>query len=105
MLRDIIIKTASEEITVKTDDSLTLEEVLRMKRIPPNLFQGYIKMGEEVRPIPLSTFIFVVPFEEKIILYCIRNTDLRDVLPQKTSYSKIQNPVIAIPEFNFGDKQ
>lgn len=98
-----MIKTASEEIVVEIDDSLTLEEVLRTKRIPPNLFQGYAKDGEEVRPIPLNTFIFAVPVEEKIILHCIRNTDLRDVLPQKTTYNKTQNPVVTIPEFNFGD--
>jgi tRNA(Ile)-lysidine synthase TilS/MesJ len=103
MLRDITIKTASEEIAVKTDDSLTLEEVLRTKRIPPNLFQGYTKVGEEIHPIPLNTYIFIIPSEEKIVLHCIRNTDLRDVLPQKTTYNKIQNPVVAIPEFNFGD--
>ncbi|KKR32376.1 MAG: hypothetical protein UT65_C0002G0022 [Parcubacteria group bacterium GW2011_GWF2_39_8b] len=103
MLRDITIKTASEEIAVKTDDSLTLEEVLRTKRIPSNLFQGYAKMGEEVRPIPLNTLIFVIPFEEKIMLHCIRNIDLKDVLPQKTFYNKVENPVITIPEFNFGD--
>lgn len=103
MLRGITIKTASEEIAVEVDDSLTLEEVLRTKRIPPNLFQGYTKTREEIYPIPLNTLIFAIPFEEKIILHCIRNTDLRDVLPQKTTYNKAQNPVVSIPEFNFGD--
>ena len=103
MLRDITIRTASEEIAIKADDSLTLEEVLRMKRIPPNLFQGYVKAEKEIRPVPLNTFIFVIPFEEGIVLQCIRNTDLRDILPQKTSYNKALNPVVAISEFNFGD--
>lgn len=103
MLRGITIKTASEEVIVETDDSLTLEDVLRTKRIPSNLFQGYTKAGEEICPIPLNTLIFAIPFEEKIVLYCIRNTDLRDVLPQKTTYNKAQNPVVSIPEFNFGD--
>src|SRR3989338_1290335 len=103
MLRGITIRTASEEITVETEDSLTLEEVLRTKRIPPNLFQGYVKGGEDFRPISLHTFIFAVPPEEKIMLHCIRNTDLRDVLPQRTTYNRTQNPVVAIPEFNFGN--
>ena len=103
MLRDITIKTASQEIAVETDDSLTLEDVLRTKCIPPNLFQGYTKVGEEMYPIPLNTLIFVIPLEEKIILHCIRNTDLRDVLPQKTLYNRTQNPVVTIPEFNFGN--
>jgi tRNA(Ile)-lysidine synthase TilS/MesJ len=103
MLRGVIIKTASEETIVETDDSLTLEEVLRTKRIPPSLFQGYVKAVEGVRPIPLNTLIFAIPHAEEIILHCIRNTDLRDVLPQKTTYNKVQNPAVAIPEFNFGD--
>jgi len=103
MLRSITIKTASEEVMVEIDDSLTLEDVLRTKRIPSNLFQGYTKAGEEIRPISLNTLIFAIPFEEKIILHCIRNTDLRDVLPQKTTYNKTQNPIVSIPEFNFGN--
>ena len=37
------------------------------------------------------------------MLHCIRNTDLRDVLPQRTTYNRTQNPVVAIPEFNFGN--
>ncbi|MCL4278840.1 MAG: hypothetical protein KJZ60_04030, partial [Ignavibacteriaceae bacterium] len=48
--------------------------------------------------------IFAIPPEEKIFLHCIRNTDLRDVLPQSTTYSKVDNPVIVVPEFNFGNE-
>src|SRR3989344_8557022 len=101
MLRSITIKTASEEVMVEIDDSLTLEDVLRTKRIPSNLFQGYTKAGEEVRPISLNTLIFAIPFEEKIILHCIRNTDLRDVLPQKTTHKKKKKTKISLPKIKF----
>ena len=104
MLRSVIIKTSSGEINTEADDSLTLEGFLRTKRIPPNLFQAYKNIEQEsIEPIPLDTFIFKIPDDNKIILQCIRNIDLKDVLPQKTQFEKVSNPIISIPEFNFGE--
>lgn len=105
MFRDLKLRTVAEELILKAPDNLTLEEFLRAKRIPPSLFQGYTKSGEDVKPIPLNIQILDIPPQSEIILRCIRNTDLRDVLPQKTYYSKVDNPVTVISDLNLGGKE
>ena len=106
MFRNIKIKTAAQEITIKAFNSLTLEETLHINRIPGNLFQGYVFYnGEKLKPIPLNTRPIDFPENTKIILQCIRNTDLRQVLPQKTFYKKTNNPVVALHDLNFGEHE
>ena len=106
MFRNIKIKTAAQEITIKAFDSLTLEEILRINRIPVNLFQGYVFDNKgRLKPIPLNTRPLDFSEDTEIILQCIRNTDLRQVLPQKTFYKKANNPVVVLHDLNFGEQE
>ncbi len=105
MYRDIKIRTVAEDVTLKTFSALTLEEVLRVKRIPPSLFQGYTNNEGVLKPIPLNTRIFNIPHQSEIILRCIRNTDLRDILPQKTFHNKVNDPVTTVSDLSLGGKE
>lgn len=106
MLRDIKIKTSCQTITIKASSELTLEEILRINCIPTNLFQGYIFDDNKVlKPIPLNIRPNDLSDNTEIILQCIRNTDLRQVLPQKTFYRQINNPIIALHDINFSETE
>lgn len=87
---------------MKVPETLTIEEALRTKRIPPNLFQGYIKSANHTRPIPSNIRLANIPSDSEIIIQCIRNTDLRDVLPQKTFYVKADDPITTVSDLNLG---
>ena len=106
MFRNIKIKTAAQEITITALNSLTLEEILRINRIPVNLFQGYVfDDAKKLKPIPLNTRPIDFPEDTEIILQCIRNTNLRQVLPQKTFYKKADNPVVILHDLSFGEQE
>jgi hypothetical protein len=106
MFRNIKIKTVSQEIIIKAPNVLTLEEILRVNRIPTNLFQGYIlEIEGKTKPTPLNIRLADLPKDAEIILQCIRNTDLRQVLPQKIFYQKTNNPIIALHELNINPKE
>lgn len=49
-----------------------------------------------------NVLILNISQQSEIILQCIRNTDLRDVLPQKTMYSKVDNPTTVTSDINLG---
>lgn len=102
-LRRIRVRTVAEETWIDAPDSFTLEEILRVKRMPPSLFQGYVVAEDETaRPVPMHTHIESIPKKHEIILRCIRNTDLRDVLPQKSLSDSIEEPVTSVEEFSLG---
>jgi len=106
MFRNIKIKTAAQEIIINAFESLTLEEILRINRIPTNLFQGYVIDEEKnLKPIPLNIRPTDLPDKTDIILQCIRNTDLRQVLPQKTFYKKANDPIIVLHDLDFSEKE
>jgi len=106
MFRNIKIKTTPQEITLKVPDELTLEEILHINRLPTNLFQGYIITSKkETKPIPLNRRLKDIDENNEIILQCIRNTDLRQVLPQKTVYKKSENPITILRDLNIADKK
>lgn len=105
MFRNIKIKTAAQEITIKAFDSLTLEEILRINRLPINLFQGYVINGKNLKPIPLNIRPVDLSDNTEIVLQCIRNTDLRQVLPQKTFYKKATDPITVLHDLDFGEKE
>lgn len=102
MRKNIILRTAAQDFYLEAEGDLTLEEVLRTKRVPPNLFQGYLESKEGIMPIPLHSRIAHIPLESKIILQCVRNTDLRQVLPQKTYIKKTENPITTYSSINIG---
>lgn len=101
MLRTVKIKTASQELVLRVLPEFTLAEVLRVNRLPESLFQGYLHVSSSSRPIPLTHRIG--DFEEgaEIVLQCIRNTDLRQVLPQRTSYQKREGAITSIRDVQF----
>jgi hypothetical protein len=69
MFQNIKIKTASQEVIVKAHELLTLEEILRVNRIPTNLFQGYIlETKEGAKPIPLNIRLVDLPDDAEITL-------------------------------------
>lgn len=103
MSRTIKVKTVSEEILIQSSDASTLQEVVRAKRLPPSLFQGYLRNGDTVSPVPLTTIISTIPENQEIELQCIRNTELKDVIPQRISYRHVKNPVTAISDFSLGE--
>jgi len=106
MFRNIKIKTAAQEITVKAPEILTLEEILRINRIPTNLFQGYVLEAKAgLKPIPLNIRLVDLPDNAEIILQCIRNTDLRQVLPQKVFHKKTGNPIVALHDLSINSEE
>jgi tRNA(Ile)-lysidine synthase TilS/MesJ len=105
LLRNIKLRTAVKEFSFDVPESLTLEEFLRAKRFPPSLFQGYIVQNQTEKPTPLNIQISNISKESEIILQCVRNSDLRDILPQKLLYSKVDNPITAISDLSLGKKE
>jgi len=106
MFRSVKIKTTNQEITINALDSLTLEEILRVERIPTNLFQGYtINKAGHLKPIPLNIRLVDLSNSVEIILQCIRNTDLRQVLPQKTFCREVESPTMVLHDLNFSEKE
>lgn len=105
MNRNIKIKTAAQDIVLSVLEDLTLEEVLRINRIPTNLFQGYLIRDGAAQPIPLDRRLSEIPAGVEVVLQCIRNTDLRQVYPQKAFHKKTANPTAIIHDLNFADKE
>lgn len=104
-MRVIKIRMSSQEVLAPTFEGLTFEEVLLMRHLPTNLFQGYIvnSARNELKPVPLDTCIQSIPEDEDIILQCIRNTDLRQVLPQYTVREKVDEPITITRNLDFSN--
>jgi tRNA(Ile)-lysidine synthase TilS/MesJ len=102
-MRKVVIKTAFKSVFFSAPETLTLEECLCMKRLPPNLFQGYVRTNSVVIPVPLNTRISSISDKSDIVLQCVRNTDLRHVLPQKSFYKRAKKPIGVISEYHFSD--
>lgn len=106
VFRKVKIKTVFQEYYLKVFNEFTLEDGLRMHRLPANLFQGYVAVkGQVENPIPLSTVVGAIDEHKEIILQCLRNTDLRQVLPQKTFYQRAEQPITTIHRLNLGEKE
>lgn len=89
---------------IKPADELSLDELLLANRLPPSLFQAYEVPGDgSLRPIPITTPLNAVPENRKVILQCIRNTDV-DSLRANTyeSHQRDPLPVAAMFDFQYG---
>lgn len=89
---------------IKPADELSLAEMLLANRLPPSLFQAYEVPGNgTLRPIPITTPLSSVPDEHKVILQCIRNTDVDSV--RANDFETLQRdplPVAALFDFHYG---
>ncbi|MBB5159652.1 hypothetical protein [Saccharopolyspora phatthalungensis] len=89
---------------IKAADELSLDELLLANRLPPSLFQAYEVPGDgSLRPVPITTTLSAVPNEHKVILQCIRNTDV-DSLRANTfeTHERDPLPVAAMFDFQYG---
>ena len=109
MFRNVKIKTTPQELILEAPVDLTLQEVLRINKLPVSLFQGYIfntkNLEKKQIPIPLNLKIKDIDAENEIIIQCIRNTDLRQVLPQKIFYKKADGAITILRDLNIEEKE
>jgi len=101
--RKVQIVTVDEDIILNVTDDITLDEVLRGKKIPPGLFQGYLKDAEELTPTPLTTIIRDIPHHKDIVLRCTRNTDFKDIIPQTIQTKRVRDPVTTFDDIFLSD--
>lgn len=90
---------------LKPVNELTLGELLLANRFPPSLFQAYEVPGDgTLKPAPMSLALNEVPAGRKIVLQCIRNTDIDALRP--TDVNVVQHAeaaVTAMYDFQWAD--
>ncbi|MFB7630432.1 hypothetical protein ACFC0M_05710 [Streptomyces sp. NPDC056149] len=84
---------------------LTLGELLLANRFPPSLFQAYEAPGDgSLKAVPISLALDEIPEGHKIILQCIRNTDIDALRPDKIETEwHSHDPVAAMFDFQWAD--
>jgi hypothetical protein len=89
---------------IKPADELSLAELLLANRLPPSLFQAYEAPGNgSLRAIPITTPLSAVPDAHKVILQCIRNTDVDSL--RAGDFETLQRdplPIAALFDFHYG---
>ncbi|MGA9312039.1 MAG: hypothetical protein WBV74_16975 [Pseudonocardiaceae bacterium] len=89
---------------IKPADELSLVELLLANRLPPSLFQAYEAPGNgSLRAIPITTPLNTVPDAHKVILQCIRNTDVDSL--RANDFETLQRdplPIAALFDFHYG---
>jgi hypothetical protein len=90
---------------LKPADKLTLGELLLANRFPPSLFQAYEVPGDgSLKPVPISLALDEIPEDRKIILQCMRNTDIDALRPTDVeTVQHSQEPVTAMFDFQYAD--
>lgn len=88
---------------LKPANRLTLAELLLANRLPPSMFQAYAVPGDgTLKPVPVSLALDDVPEGKKIILQCMRNTDIDTLRPADFELvHHSNNPVTAIFDFEY----
>jgi len=90
----------------KPPSGLTLGDLLLANRFPPSPFQAYEVPGDgRLKPVPMSLALSEIPEGHKVILQCVRNTDIDSLDP--SNLEKIphtQDPVAAMYEFQYVNK-
>ncbi|OEV03770.1 hypothetical protein AN219_38035 [Streptomyces nanshensis] len=90
---------------LKPVSRLTLGELLLANRFPPSLFQAYEVPGDgTLKPVPMSLALDEVAEGRKIVLQCIRNTDIDALRPGDVQVVEhAQDPVTAMYDFQWAD--
>lgn len=91
---------------LKPVNELTLGELLLANRFPPSLFQAYEVPGDgTLQPVPMTVALNEVPEGRKIVLQCIRNTDIDALRPGDMEVVEhAQSPVTAMYDFQWADE-
>lgn len=91
---------------LKPVDKLTLGELLLANRLPPTLFQAYEVPGDgTLKAVPMSLALDEIPEGRKVILQCIRNTDIDALRPTEIeTVHHSQEPVAAMFDFQYADE-
>jgi len=103
----IIIKTVSQEIELISSDQFTLEQVLRLNGLPTTLFQAYVKDRRgKLFPVPTNKHLGDLEDDQSVVLQCVRNTDLKQVIPQKSFQKEsVEKPIIVVKDLDFVDDE
>ncbi|MEU5840064.1 hypothetical protein ABZ820_41355 [Streptomyces diacarni] len=91
---------------LKSMNKLTLGELLLANRFPPSLFQAYEVPGDgTLKAVPMSLALDDIPENRKVILQCIRNTDIDALLPNELeAVYHAEEPVAAMFDFQWADE-
>lgn len=92
---------------IKPAQRLSLAEILLANRFPPTLFQAYeVRADDDVIPIPTSTVVADIPAGHRVILRCIRNTDITTLRDADTFVlRRDEEPVADVLDFEYGQQQ
>lgn len=92
---------------IKDMQDLTLAELLLANRLPPSLFQAYLVDRDQSKTaIPITTTAASVPSSDRVVLQCIRNTDIDSVwASQIDTIQRDEHPVAAMFDVQYGRPQ
>lgn len=89
---------------IKSANELSLAELLLANQLPPSLFQAYQASDDgSVAAIPITTVLGSIPEECKVVLRCMRNTDIDSL--QSVDFETLErdpNPVAALLDSQYG---
>lgn len=99
----ITIETTTATLGPTPDEELTLADLLAIRRLPANLFQAYaLSDAAEPRPIPIDTRLDELAGAREVILRCIRNPDLAELIETIVTRHTVPNAVATLEDLNFG---
>lgn len=90
---------------MKDARDLTLGELLLANRFPPSLFQAYEVPGDgSLNPVPMSRSLGDFPEGRKVVLQCVRNTDIDALQPAEVEpVWHAETPVTEIYDFQYAE--
>jgi hypothetical protein len=105
-LENVTLLFSARARQLKPVSKLTLGELLLANRFPPSLFQAYEVPGDgTLKSVPMSLALDEFPEGRKIVLQCIRNTDIDALRPGDVEVVEHgQDPVTAMYDFQWADE-
>lgn len=93
--------------SLKPPEAWSLADMLWANQLPPSLFQAYVVDDQEgLRPTPMTTVLNEVPAAHRVVLRCIRNTDITTLrAPQVELVARDESPVVALPDLDVGSHE